>query len=201
MRRFIVAWLIGWSMPAGAEPPRVDRASLLVARGQSAAAAGDTLSALGYYRDAISAAPRRAEGYVALGEQYLALGEPSRALEVLLAGSRYTVRGEALWLALYTTYGALRDDAHALDALRKLRRMEPESLRGLSALAEQAEKRGLFLEALAARRSLLALTAEAEQRTRVRALELLLGNADLVRGNVACSSGTAVERALARCAP
>ncbi|HEX5657748.1 MAG TPA: tetratricopeptide repeat protein [Polyangiales bacterium] len=176
-----------------------DRAGQLIARGRAAAAAGDTLSALGYFRDAIAAAPRRDDGYVALGEAYLALGEPSRALEVLLAGSRWTARGEALWLALHTTYTALHDDARALDALRELRRREPESTRGLHALADEAERRGLFLEALAARRSLAALTDDAEQRARVRALELLLGNADLVRARAACTGSSAVERALSRC--
>jgi tetratricopeptide (TPR) repeat protein len=194
--RFLILLIMLSSVRAEAQP--FDRAGHLIARGRAAAAAGNTLAALGYYRDAVAAAPRRVEGYVALGEAYLALGEPSRALEVLLAGSRWSVRGEALWLALYATYSALHDDARALEALRELRRREPSSMRGLSALADEAEKRGLFIEALAARRSLLA-SGDAEQRARVRALEVLLGNADSVRGRVACESGTAVERALARC--
>ncbi|MET0286432.1 MAG: hypothetical protein ABW352_18265 [Polyangiales bacterium] len=199
MRVVLVVCVLLASVGAAAEPPTFDRAASLIARGRAAEDAGNTLSALGYYRDAVAAAPRRDVGYVALGEAYLRLGEPSRALEVLLSGSRWTVRGETLWLALHATYQALHDDARALDALRKLRRMEPESTRGLSALADEAEQRGAFLEALAARRSLLALTGAEDQRARVRALELLLGNADPVRAKLACSTGTPVERALARC--
>jgi tetratricopeptide (TPR) repeat protein len=194
--RILLVLIALWSVRAEAQ--QFDRAGLLIARGRAATAAGNTLSALGYYRDAIAAAPRRDDGYVALGEAYLSLGEPARALEVLLAGSRWSVRGEALWLALHATYTALHDDVRALEALRELRRREPSSARGLSALADEAERRGLFLEALAARRSLLA-SGDLEQRARVRALEVLLGNADLVRARAACATGTAVERALARC--
>jgi predicted Zn-dependent protease len=201
MRVGLIVCILLVSTRVSAEPPAFDRAASLIARGRAAEAAGDALSALGYFRDAVAAAPRRDVGYVALGEAYLKLGEPSRALEVLLSGARWTVRGEALWLALHATYVAVRDDAHALDALRRLRRMEPTSERGLSALADEAERRGAFVEALAARRSLLALTGDETQRAHVRALEVLLGNADLVRAKAACGTGTAVERALAHCAP
>lgn len=207
MPKLTFALVLFTALAAQAEPPTFDRAGRLLERGRSAAAAGDTLSALGYYRDAISAAPRRDDGYVALGELYLALGEPARALEVLQAGGRWTVHGEALWMALFAAHQALHEDARALDALRQLHRLEPESQRCLSALAEQTEARGAFIEALAARRSLLTLLerdpaqAEAarEQRAHVRALELLLGGAELVRSKSQCSTGSAVERALARC--
>jgi tetratricopeptide (TPR) repeat protein len=207
MRKLPAALLLLTAFAAHAEPPTFDRAKRLLERGHSAAAAGDTLSALGYYRDAISAAPRRDDGYIALGELYLALGEPARALEVLQAGGRWTVHAEALWMALFATHQALHEDAKALDALRHLRRLEPESRRCLSALAELTEAHGAFIEALAARRGLLTLLerdraqAEAarEQRARVRALELLLGGAELARSKSQCGAGSAVERALASC--
>lgn len=188
--------MVAFAVTARAEPP-FDRAGRLIERGHAAASVGDALSALGYYRDAISAAPRRDDGYIALGELYLQLGEPARALEVLLAGARWTVRGEALWLGVYAAYAALHDEDKALEALRQLRRVEPASRRGLTALAEQAERRGLFIEALAARRSLAALDGESAQRTQVRALEVLLGPADRARAR-SCT-GSAVDRALARC--
>jgi tetratricopeptide (TPR) repeat protein len=192
--------VLGLTVKALAEPPAFDRTAHLIGRGRAAEEAGDTLSALAFYRDAISAAPRRDDGYIALGQLYLTLGEPTRALEVLLSGARWTVRGESLWLAIYGAYAALHDDDKAIDALRKLRRMEPESTRCLAALAAEAERRGLFIEALAARRSLLAL-GDDTQRAQVRALEVLLGSAELVRSRAACASGSAVERALARCPP
>jgi tetratricopeptide (TPR) repeat protein len=207
MRKLPAALLLLTAFAAHAEPPTVDRARRLLERGHSAAALGDTLSALGYYRDAISAAPRRDDGYIALGELYLALGEPARALEVLQAGMRWTIHAEALWMALFAAHQALHEDAKALDALRQLRRLEPASRRCLAALAELTEAHGAFIEALAARRGLLTLLerdtpqAEAvrEQRAHVRALELLLGGAELVRSKSQCSTESAVERALAGC--
>jgi tetratricopeptide (TPR) repeat protein len=185
-----------------------DRVTRLLARGQASARAGDTLSALGYYRDAISAGPRRSEGYVALGELYLTLEEPVRALEVFEAGVRASQGGEPLYLGLAATLQQLGQTERALDVLRRLRGLSPSAL-GLRRLAEAAEARGAFVEALATRRALLEqLTARAEpadqteqaaERAQVRALELLLGSADRVRARSACSADSLVQRALARC--
>jgi tetratricopeptide (TPR) repeat protein len=211
--------------PAGAQPPstgvvaplargdaRVDRAARLVARGHLLREAGDAISALAYFRDAITAAPRRPEGYQALGDLYLALDEPARALEVYESGSRWAPGGEALWLGLATALQKLGQDERALVALRRLRALHPSSLAGLAALADASEARGSFVEALAARRALLELlrgaptsearsAALADQSAHVRALSLLLGAADRVRTKTLCSSAerSLVRRALARC--
>ena len=198
---------------ASAQPAYAgERATRLVARGHVLREAGDTISALAYFRDAISAAPRRPEGYEALGDLYLALDEPQRALEVYEAGARWAVRGEALWLGLAAALHKLGQHERALDALRHLRALEPSSRAGLAALADASEARGSFVEALAARRALLELlaaepdsealaAARADQDARVRALSLLLGAAERVRTKTICSAAepSPVRRALARC--
>lgn len=208
---------------------QADRVARLIARGEACRAAGDVISALGLFRDAISAAPRKSEGYVALGELYLALEEPQRALEVFETGTRAAASDEALWLGLSASLSKLGQHGRALDALRRLHSLSPTP-RGLRALAEAAETRGAFVEALAARRGLVAqlvrLTAgpaadtagdtaagadtrDADdaraalklERAHVRALELLLGAADPVRAQAACSDPRTglVQRALSRC--
>jgi len=198
---------------ASAQPSyAADRVARLIARGNVLREAGDTISALAYYRDAISAAPRKAEGYVALGELYLALDEPARALEVYTAGTRSGVHGEALWLGLAAALDKLGQHERALDALRRLRALDPGSQSGLAALADASEAHGSFVEALAARRALLALLADepesdaqvallADQNARVRALCYLLGAAERVRTKTICASAeqSQVRRALARC--
>jgi tetratricopeptide (TPR) repeat protein len=223
---FVVAMLgsPGTLRPARAEPPGYlvpvvspsasERVARMVARGQRLREAGDTLSALAYFRDAISAAPRRPEGYAALGELYLAIDEPARALEVFETGTRnVTARSaeesEALWLGLASTLRALGQHERALGALRTLRQLAPAARGGLEALADATEARGSFVEALATRRALVALLAAGEpeerdallaQRARVRALEVLLGGAERVRRRGACLEDLGVvRRALARC--
>lgn len=185
--------------------PRVDRVSQLLARGDAARARGDSLSALGYFRDAVAAAPRRGEGYVALGSYYLELDEPLRALEVFQVGVRSAAPSQALWLGLSRAQRAVGNTRAALDALRALRDGEPSSLAGLRALASLCEEQGAFLEALSARRALLdQLSDEAEranERAHVRALEHLLGQAERVRRRAVCDEGEPdlVLHALARC--
>lgn len=201
--------------PASAQPPAsapvaaADRVRRLVERGDLRRAAGDAISALGYYRDAIGAGPRRSEGYVALGACYLALGEPLRALEVYDAAARAQVFAEPLVIAHAATLMQLDQSARALALLRRLVQSEPASRAGLAALADLSESRGAFIEALSARRALLALIVGApdsaptevrDARTRVRALERLLGGAERVRSPTRCENGaSAVTLALARC--
>ena len=189
-------------------PPRADRVAVLIARGDARHAVGDEVSALGYYRDAIAAGPRRREGYLALGGLYLGLGEPTRALEVYEAALRAQAHDEALVLAYARTLRALGDSEKARTALRRWVQQQPDSSAALEALAELAEARGAFVEALSARRGALALAppgsepaALNEARTRVRALERIVGAAERVRAPRACDdpAESLVGRALARC--
>ena len=207
MARLSLVLALVFSVQAHAQSaPTLDRMALLIERGHARRAAGDVIGALGLYRDAISVAPRRSAGYVALGELYLALSEPSRALEVFESGARAAGDGEALWIGLARARDAMGKHDEARDALRTLRVRAPDAPAALSALAEAAEARGAFVEALSVRRALLArLDADApaytEARARVRALERLVGAADRVRGGAVCKDPRvgAVRHALAGC--
>lgn len=159
----------------------------MVARGDAALARGDSISAIGYYHDAIHRAPRDAAGYVALGRAYLTLREPEHARESFSAGLRSTPGAEALSLGLADAYEALGDAARALRVLRERVALGDASSVLLERLAERAEAEGALSEALGARRALLhiarhdAATAPEALRNaqiRVSALSLLLGSAD-----------------------
>lgn len=202
--------LVPW--PLRAQPVGVDRVARALERGDAHRKVGDTLSALAFYRDAIAIAPRRSEGYAALGALHLKLGEPLRALEVYEAGVRNAGRGEALWLGYAEVLEAVQQPARALAALRRYLELEPSSERGLRALAEAAARRGAFVEALATRRALLDLFTKANahgeraqevlvERAQVRALERVVGGAERVRGHTVCADPSAggVARALAHC--
>jgi tetratricopeptide (TPR) repeat protein len=212
----MVAWTFSCLLaPLGAfaQPKsNVDRVARAIERGDAHRNVGDTLSAVAFYRDAIAVGPRRSEGYAALGSLYLTLGEPARALEVLETGVRNGSRGEALWLSYARALETLGQVRRALDALRHWVELEPGSLGGLRALAEAAERRGAFVEALAARRALLdqlQTSARNPQQTEqqrsehahVRALERLLGAAEHVRSAALCKdpSESELARGLARC--
>lgn len=197
-----------WSSAAAAERPEPsERHARLVARGDLHAARGDTLTALGLYRDAITAAPRRGEGYAALGALYLRLSEPGRALEVFETGVRNAGQGEALWLGYAEALREAGEPERALWALRSLRTLEPESHAGLGALASALEQRGGYIEALSVRRKRVELLARVNapelelERSQVRALEYLLGASERTHARQRCTPTltSAVLRALAAC--
>lgn len=181
--------LIFWSMPALALPPPAPESALdqLLARGDAALARGDSISALAYYRDAVNRAPRNPRGYVAVGRGYLAVHEPTHALEAFEAGQRNTRGSEELSLGLSQTYALQGDEARALRVLRELMSQGAHSLLLFETQAALAEHAGALTEALAARRAQLALLEAQEPvdmeglhqaRIRVAALQLLLGPAD-----------------------
>lgn len=172
---------------ARALPPAHDALRTLLGRGDLALQRGDSISAIGYYRDAINRAPRSPEGYAALGRAYLALREPEHARETFAWGLRNTRGSEPLALGLSDSLRALGDDRSALEMLRQHLASTGGSAALLEQLAVLAEAAGALTEALSARRALLAQTAadptapaEAMRQAgiRVAALELLLGPAD-----------------------
>jgi tetratricopeptide (TPR) repeat protein len=197
--------LLSWLPVARALPPAIEGRAReqhttsalgsLLARADSALAAGDTISAIGYYRDAVSRAPRDPRGYVALGRAYLQVREAAHALEAFDVGMRSTQGSDELVLGLAEAYAMLGRPARALHALRAALAQGAASAALLEALATAAEHSGAFTEALAARRALLtrareAVTFEASQlralETRVSALELLVGGAERL-GRARCS--------------
>lgn len=191
---------------------RVDRVARAIERGDAHRKIGDAVSALAFYRDAITIAPRRFEGYAALGAMYLSLGEPSRALEVFENGVRSAAGGESLWLGYAATLEQLGQAERARAALRHFVSLEPTARGALRALAEAAARHGAFVEALGARRALVDQLERATlhrpelrdelalERAQVRALERLLGAAERVRSRERCEEEHAqVARALAHC--
>jgi predicted Zn-dependent protease len=159
----------------------------LLARGDIALRRGDSISAIGYYHDAIQRAPRLAAGYAALGRAYLTLREPEHARETFLWGLRSTRGSEELALGLARSREALGNPPAALATLRDQLAAFGGSSSLLEELARLAEAAGALSEALAARRALLSRaladsdsSAELlrQARLRVAALALLLGPAD-----------------------
>jgi predicted Zn-dependent protease len=196
--------------PAGhALPPSPGAVPGLVARGDAALARGDSISAIGYYRDAVNRAPRDTAGYAALGRAYLTLREPEHAREAFMAGLHNTRGSEELSLGLAQTYELLDDPGHALLTLRELVATGAHSQALLDKLAQLAEATGALSEALAARRALMSAAAadpgkagEAlrQAQIRVSALLLLLGPADrLSTAHCAERAGSAFLRQLSSC--
>lgn len=183
--------------------------AVLIARGDAALRAGDSITSLSLYREAVGRAPRDVSGYVALGNGYLSVNEPKNALEVFEAGVRNTRGSELLSLGLARSYGLLGMGDRALLVLRELAGEVGGSRALYEALAERAEAAGAFVEALAARRAVLSkLEATSEvsadelrtARTRVAALSLLLGHADrLARGQCGERESSPVLAALLGC--
>jgi tetratricopeptide (TPR) repeat protein len=198
-------------LPAGAYalPPAHDALHSLLARGDFALQRGDSISAIGYYRDAINRAPRSPEGYAALGHAYMTLNEPEHARESFAWGLRSTRGSEQLALGLAHSYQALGDEAAALSLLRERLASAAGSVELLEQLAALAEATGALSEALAARRALLAETSAnpaaspeslRQAQIRVSALELLLGPADrLAPAHCAERERSALLQALSGC--
>jgi tetratricopeptide (TPR) repeat protein len=181
---------LGAAGGARALPPTPDAASpllQLIARGDTALRRGDSISAISFYRDAVTRAPRDPRGYAALGRAYLTVREPEHAREAFESGTRHTNGSDALSLGLIETYEQLGKHEQALAVARALARTAEDVLLAQETLARLAERRAAFSEALAARRKRLAqLRAQGEERRaerdqealRVRALVLLLGGAE-----------------------
>lgn len=196
-----------------AQPPWPSSGSLerMIAQGQASMNAGDSISAISYLRDGVARAPRDPRGYAALGNAYLHVREPKSALEVFEAGERNTRGSLELSLGLADTYARLGKSERAISVLRQVASSGETSPALYRALAEQAETQGAFSEALAARRAVLwqlrAQHAGADDqlrdaRTRVAALELVLGQADrLSHEHCAEHASSPVLRVLRGCEP
>lgn len=197
------------SARAAPSPPSFDATQEKLARGERALERGDSITAIGEFRDAVHRAPRDERGYLALGRAYLRLGEAKNAREAFETGLRHTRGSEALVLGLAHSLAALGAGKQALSTLRALWRRHALSLEGLAELARLAQDAGALSEALAARRAQLSELERTEEnaaaegarvRVQVAALSLLLGSADrLSPAHCAERSESAVALRLAGC--
>lgn len=201
-----------WTGPLSALPPPPAGQSpvlQLIARGDTALYGGDSISAIGFYRDAVARAPRDPRGYAALGRAYLKVHEPEHAREAFESGLRHTNGSEALTLGLVEVYEQLGKSARALATARALVRGAQDVLFVNETVARLAEQSGALSEALAARRRKLArlraagenaVAAYDQEATRVRALLLLLGGAErLSRAHCATRTESVVLSVLLGC--
>ncbi len=185
-----------------------ERAARLTARGDQLRAAGDSVSATAFYRDAISVAPREPSAYLALGDTYAEAGELANAEEVFHVGLRYAGEQISLLLGLARAYERNGAPLRALESFRMFALAHPHEAMLQAEHARCAESLGRFVEALSARRmELQARTTvsrderlRSETAARIRALELLVASSDRARTPQLCALPlTPVRRVLARC--
>jgi len=169
-----------------AQPRRGERAARLVQTGRALVRAGNPISAISYFRQAIQVDTHHADGYLELAEVYLAQDRAPLALEVVQAGIRHA-RSADLHLLLARIQRESGDLDEAARVLGALIGREPRSVAGHAQRAEVARERGRWSEALASYRAILALAEEgetvseetrAEARRYASALLLLVGDLD-----------------------
>jgi tetratricopeptide (TPR) repeat protein len=208
-RRCVALWTLVVLITTPAEssaqsrPPSA-RAARLIQLADAYVASGDRGSAIAYYRDAINADPTAMRAYHGLGEVYRARGTLDEARRVFETGLARAPDDAALWLGLTHTLIALGALDDAARALRSLLERHPAQPAALALRADLARERGAWSEALTAYRALLARgeldeAASAQARRYEEALRILAQPLDPVSAERACA-GSAVRRALARCA-
>ena len=185
---------------------RAERARELRATGERLLAAGDRVSAAGYFREAIQVDPSDGAAYEGLGRIQLARGALAEARQTFEVGLRAAPGYLPLWRALadaLVAAGALDDAGRAL---RTWASRAPRDSEARMALGDNARERGAWAEALASYRAVIALAADGAHvdpatleraRTSAAAIAILAGELDPVRGG--CAHASPVRRALARC--
>lgn len=171
-----------------AQPRRGERAARLVQTGRALVHAGNPVSAISYFRQAIQVDTHHPDGYLELAEVYLSQQRVPLALEVVQAGIR-RARSADLHLLLARIHRERGDLEEAASVLGALVGREPRSVAAHAQRAEVARERGRWSEALSSYRAILALAEEGEtvsDETRAeagrysQAIALLVGDLDPV---------------------
>ncbi len=200
----ITVWTLSavFPWPVEAQSGRSERAARLVQTGRALVTAGNSVSAISYFRQAIQVDSSAADGYLELAKVYLSQDRDALAMEVIQVGLR-RVRSTELNLLLARVHREQGDLANAARVLGALVRRERESVPAHVLRAEVARDRGRWSEALSSYRAILALADEghpvaqetlAEAQRYASALSLLVGALDPVRR---CEPGS-VRAALCR---
>lgn len=170
--------------------------------------AGDSASAVAYFRESIEREPRRAGAYVELARIYQQREQWEDAEAVLSHGARFCGNSIEVWVALADLYEARGRSSDARGALRHALDLAPHDRILLLRVASLDEQLGRFLEALALYRALrtqlLADPATSETEVarvtdHIRALEALTFNLDPVAAACTDPSASRFARAIAGC--
>jgi tetratricopeptide (TPR) repeat protein len=193
---------------AMAQSRTLRRAESLLSRGDTAADAGDLISAITLYREAVAVAPRWAAAYAALGAAYSTSGRLSDAIEVFRAGMRNASAHPSLVIGLALAYAEHGAEIRALEALRARSEARPGELEIERTRVTLAVRAGRFAEALSAQRAVVRILGESgvelstldDARATEQALALLNGTSDRARSKDVCKRHVSqVRSALARC--
>jgi tetratricopeptide (TPR) repeat protein len=189
---------------------RHDRAERLRILGEAYVQSGDSGSAVGYFREALSIDATDARSYEGLARIYLSRGNLRDALEALAVGLRRQPEDGGLWGAYADVLLAQGDLTGAAEALRERLTRAPDDVGALITRADVARRRGAWAEALACSRRVVDLAARgvavaperlSEARAFIAALSVLAGSTDPVRGAVErCDHASFVRNALGGCA-
>lgn len=206
----VIACQLTGMLPASGEAQRGNarsaRLEQLLNQGRRLHEAGNSVSAVAYFRDAVQTAPNDPRGYEALGRAYIDTGSLSDALAVFQSGVRRRPDVAGLWLGMADALQAAGELDQAASALRDYAARDPAHVAVQLARARIAERRGAWSEALSAYRAAVERLArdsdiEALQgaQRRARALRVLVGDLDPVESVRNCRRASLVRRALARC--
>ncbi|MEM9864059.1 MAG: tetratricopeptide repeat protein, partial [Myxococcota bacterium] len=160
----------------GAERSR--RAARWLVRAERLASAGDRVSALGAFRQAVQIDPTCAPGYAGLARLYNEADRIDDAFEAVRVGLYRIPDDQSLRLWEARLHRRAGDPRAGLAVLRELARSAPNDPRVLEPYLEAAQGLAAWNEALRAARRLNAVEPSEALRTRIRALGLLAGELD-----------------------
>lgn len=193
---------MGVGFASAQDDARRSRAELLTAQAERLAAAGDRVSALGYFRDAIRVDAAYGPAYAGLG-RLEAARRTSDARETYAQGLAVSPGTLELWVGAAEVELQFGDHREARALLARMAARFPNDPRAHREHGLLAERMFAWAEALAAHRALIALSRRGlsvdaawleEAEAHAAALEVLVGDGD----PLSRCEGSEVRRALCR---
>jgi tetratricopeptide (TPR) repeat protein len=194
---------MGVGFASAQDDARRSRAELLTAQAERLAAAGDRVSALGYFRDAIRVDAAYGPAYAGLGRLEAVRGRTSDARETYAQGLAVSPGTLELWVGAAEVELQFGDHREARALLARMAARFPNDPRAHREHGLLAERMFAWAEALAAHRALIALSRRGlsvdaawleEAEAHAAALEVLVGDGD----PLSRCEGSEVRRALCR---
>lgn len=178
---------IGTGVASAQDDARRSRAELLTSQAERLAVAGDRVSALGYFRDAIRVDAAYGPAYAGLGRLEAARGRTSDARETYAQGLAVSPSTLELWVGAAEVELLFGDHREARALLARMASRFPNDPRAHREHGLLAERMFAWAEALAAHRALIALSRRGlpvdatwleEAEAHAAALEVLVGDGD-----------------------